>query len=51
MLLETENALKNLAILKHPHDPPIVTFENLDPVARQYVKSQSLHQNMTKANF
>jgi len=43
MFLKPENALHNLAILKHPHDPPIVTFENLDPVARQYAKSQSPH--------
>lgn len=41
MLGKSKHPLHDLAILKYPYDPPIVAFENLDPVARQYAKSQS----------
>jgi hypothetical protein len=51
MLLKSENALEYIVILKHPDNPPVVALKNLDPVARQYAKSQSPHRNMTKANF
>jgi hypothetical protein len=40
MLGKSKDTLENLPILKHPDDPPIVAFDNLDPVARQYAKSQ-----------
>ncbi|MGF9562091.1 hypothetical protein [Neorhizobium sp. JUb45] len=51
MFCKTKYALHDLTIFKHPDDPPVVTLENLHPVARQYAKSQSPHQNMTNANF